>query len=287
MPHLDPQTEDSKKFGSFIKISSNGLTLGRSVNGPDCFALPNNWLQVLRALEAGEIDEPKQFRNWLFFELYSSLKIASLWQILWNGTFGCSARANIAKYIWSRQVPDSHAAIAIELSFVTQSKHLRLEFTFAYFWATYAHILFLKIWSRPTSNMMGVQGKWFVKDLSRNGTLVNSIKLGKDNVKELKDGDEITVSIKSTTSGNAVHGMWDPHLLLLAVLQQVLEEPQGSFNTCRCFVSAMQTLELGTRYNCNLFWLFPSKGIEKPFYRSSQDPNLIIHWRNAPCAYYA
>ena len=44
-------------------------------------------------------------------------------------------------------------------------------------------------------NSSRMQGHWKVTDLSRNGTMINGAKLGKDNSKQLKGGEEITVSL--------------------------------------------------------------------------------------------
>lgn len=52
-----------------------------------------------------------------------------------------------------------------------------------------------------------MQGQWFIKDLSRNGTLVNKARLGKDITKKLADGDEITVSQTTAAATNAIHAM--------------------------------------------------------------------------------
>ena len=52
-----------------------------------------------------------------------------------------------------------------------------------------------------------LQGQWYVKDLSRNGTLVNGLKLDRNAAKALAAGDEITVSCPQPASANAVHVM--------------------------------------------------------------------------------
>ena len=40
-----------------------------------------------------------------------------------------------------------------------------------------------------------MQGHWNVTDLSRNGTMVNGAKVGKENCKELKGDEEVMISL--------------------------------------------------------------------------------------------
>lgn len=49
------------------------------------------------------------------------------------------------------------------------------------------------------------QAQWYIKDLSRNGTLVNGSRIEKSVARELKEGDEITVSISTAAAAKAVH----------------------------------------------------------------------------------
>jgi len=50
-----------------------------------------------------------------------------------------------------------------------------------------------------------VQGIWTIIDLSRNGTQVDTVNLGKDKKRELKGGEEITLSNPSPAAPNAPH----------------------------------------------------------------------------------
>jgi len=53
------------------------------------------------------------------------------------------------------------------------------------------------------------QGTWYIHDLSRNGTHVGTDMLGKDVKRELKGGEEITLSAPTAAAPAAIHVKYD------------------------------------------------------------------------------